>query len=255
MRSIQLFSLFLIVSLCIVPALCQDFSSDDSSDDSEGSFNTFNTQLFLQQQQLILGTNAVQGFNTGFNNGFNFGFNTGATNGFNLGFSNGNVNGFNFGLNNFANQFTNNFNNLFTNNLINNLGTTLNNQFGKLNFNNGLAGTVTANTNSISVAGALGVNPAQPLNTPQTFNTAPARFSAGILAAIIISGIVGGFLIGGAIVFGINYYTRQQATKTARASLSKPHNNNNNVHSANPNNIVKPQPLATGNISVGELKV
>jgi opacity protein-like surface antigen len=248
----------------------------------------FNQQAFQAQQQLIFGTQAVAGFNTGFNNGFNFGFNNGATNGFNLGFANGNVNGFNFGLNNFANQFTNNFNNLFTNNLIQNLGTTFNNQFGKMTFNNGLAGGTPVNANSaeLNIDSTNNNNPTTTTNTNPTPTTdsipSPSsvnqgdnssssshhnygnRLSGGMLALIVIGGIMGGFLVGAAIVFSINLYARNQLTKQARASVSKQTINNNNMHNmisnskmlTSNNNINNSSPpLPTGNISVGELKV
>jgi len=248
--SVKFYFLTLLVVLLFHHSLADDSSYSDS--------NSFNSGFFQAQQQLIFGQNAVQGFNTGFNNGFNTGFNNGATNGFNLGFSNGNVNGFNFGLNNFANQFTNNFNNLFTNNLITNLGTTFNNQFGRLNFNNGVAGGTPTNVNSAT----LNLNPATAAAAPASVTsdssttTSPnnsRKFSTGMLAGIIISGIIGGFLFGAAIVYGINFYLRQAATKQARASVSKTQNINN-LKSTQQTQIT-PQPLATGNITVGELKV
>jgi opacity protein-like surface antigen len=249
-RSIVFLSVIAIISCSLVT--CQD-----------NPF-FFNQQAFQAQQQLIFGTQAVAGFNTGFNNGFNFGFNNGATNGFNLGFSNGNVNGFNFGLNNFANQFTNNFNNLFTNNLVQNLGTTFNNQFGRMTFSNGLAGGNPVNVNSADIKlDSTNTNNnnvvQQPYNQPSN-TPVNSHLSGSMLALIVISGIIGGFLVGGAIVFGINLYARNQLTKQARASVSKPNTINNSNNLANTkmlsnNNNVSPQPLATGNISVGELKV
>jgi len=173
------------------------------------------------------------------------------------------VNGFNFGLNNFANQFTNNFNNLFTNNLVQNLGTTFNNQFGRMTFTNGLAGGTVANVNSADMkvgSSNTNNNVVQPSNEQSNYTPVNSHLSGGMLALIVISGILGGFLVGGAIVFGVNLYARNQLTKQARASVSKPNTINNSNNLANTkmlsnNNNVSPQPLATGNISVGELKV